>query len=204
LLTREEIDKIQFSTTRLREGYDQDEVDSFLDLVGPTFDELSAKANRFEADNGTLRGEIGRLRSQDTAAMQIIQSPAPPASAERVLVLADETAQRHIAEAEAEAAKIRAEAVAEHDTLLGLANSEAGQIRAAARAEAAGVTNSAASEATTLVAVAEAERQRILNQLESERAELEEAIEQLKAKRANYKSWLRAALNKIEQEEIDA
>lgn len=34
MLTPADIDSKQFATTRLREGYDQDEVDTFLDQVG--------------------------------------------------------------------------------------------------------------------------------------------------------------------------
>lgn len=177
MITREEIDTIQFSTTRVREGYVQDEVDDFLDRVGPAFDELDAAKRKFETDNQTLRSEIARLRDMGTSDLTLYKPP--PATGERILALAEETAQRHIGEAVTEADRIRADA-----------NAEAGQVRASARAEASGI-----------VAAAESDRQRILNELESARVELVEQIEHLKAKRSNYKSWLKAALNNIEQEE---
>lgn len=180
LTTREEIDRIQFSTTRLKEGYVQDEVDDFLDRVGDGWGALEAQNRKLEDDNGHLREQVRKLATMDTAQFPAVQPP--PATAERVLQLADETAQRHISEAVSEAGRIHSDA-----------NAEAGQVKAAARAEAAGI-----------VSVAEAERQKVLNELETARAELAEQIETLKAKRSNYKTWLRAALNNIEQEEIDA
>jgi DivIVA domain-containing protein len=175
LITRKEIDSKRFKTTRIKEGYDQEEVDDFLDRVASDFGELDATKRTFEADNLALRGEVSRLRDFGTMTIPtVVAGPppqAPPATAERILALADETAQKHIGEA----------------------ISEADGIVAAARARAEGI-----------VTGAEAERQKILNQLESERVELADQIDLLKVKRASYKNYLREALNKMEQEDVDA
>lgn len=171
MITPADINQKQFSTTRIKEGYDQEEVDGFLDLVEVALTKALSERNEWERTAEELRKRLDNLsRNEDTTPTQVLPL-TPVGGAEKILVAAQRTAD--LVEAEA--------------------NAEAGRIRAAARAEADNVRNTA-----------ESERQRILNQLESERVELEEKIEGLKAKRSNYKTWLRAALAKIEEEESDA
>ncbi|WP_432112878.1 DivIVA domain-containing protein [Streptomyces sp. S1] len=160
-----DIDTKQFGTTRLKEGYDQNEVDDFLDLVAADFRAALTRAAALEVENARLKRTVDSVKAEAVTSVL----PVPPASgAERILVAAQRTADQVEADA----------------------NAEAGRIRAAARAEADNVK-----------ATAEGERQSVLNRLETERAELEEKIQLLKAKRSNYKGWLRAALTKLEEEE---
>lgn len=167
MITPADIDKKKFGTTRLKEGYDQDEVDAFLDAVAEEYGQVLTRLARFESDNEILRR---KLENASADAVTAVIPASPSVGASRLLVAAQETADRVEAEA----------------------NAEAGRIRAAAR-----------TEADNIRAVAEADRQRTLNKLATEQAELEERIEALKAKRSNYKSWLRAALNKLEEEEAN-
>ncbi len=165
MITPAIINAQQFTSTRLKGGYDPTEVDVFLDKVEVAL--ASALAERDSALKEVER--LKRLLEQATSeAPTTVMNLTPAGSAEKILVAAQRTAEQVEAEA----------------------NAEAGQIRAAARAEADNVRMNA-----------ESERQRILNQLETERGELAEKIEVLKSKRAGYKSWLKAALTKIEEEE---
>jgi DivIVA domain-containing protein len=171
-----DINRKQFTSTRLKEGYDQTEVDTFLDQVEEDYASVIAERDRLIREVNLLKRKLANSSSE--AQTQVI--PATPAgSAEKILVAAQRTAEQVEQEA----------------------NAEAGQIRAAARAEADNIRTTARSEASELRDNAEAERQRILNQLKTEQTQLEENIEILKSKRAGYKSWLRAALARIEEEE---
>lgn len=168
MISPADIDNKQFGTTRIKEGYDQIEVDSFLDLVAADYRAALAKVSELEASVVRLRSDLA-VASRASEAVTTVLPPVPAAAgAERILAAAQRTADQVEAEA----------------------NMEAGKIRAVARAEADSIKNTA-----------EAERQAILNRLEAERSDLAEKIEMLKARRANYKSWLRAALSNIEQEE---
>src|SRR6058998_2906146 len=75
-LTPEDVQNKRFSTVRFKEGYDEEEVDAFLDEV--------------EAELRRLLGENADFRSR-------------PAAALRTLLLAQRTADEAIAEAKAEA-----------------------------------------------------------------------------------------------------
>ena len=55
MIDPQSIEEVQFKATRLKEGYDQDEVDAFLDRVA------DALRNAL-ASNGSLEAEVQRLR----------------------------------------------------------------------------------------------------------------------------------------------
>src|SRR4051795_5494039 len=109
-LTPEDVQNKRFTTVRFKEGYDEEEVDGFLDEV--------------EAELRRLLTENSDLRTRPTpAAPAVVQAPPPPppppaaARAEepqeaalRTLLLADRTADEAIAEAKAEADQILAAA----------------------------------------------------------------------------------------------
>jgi DivIVA domain-containing protein len=174
-----DINRKQFGSTRLKEGYDQNEVDEFLDRVEEDYASVIAERDRLLREVALLRRKLDQMTHKASEADTQVMPATPVGSAEKILVAAQRTAEQVEQEA----------------------NAEAGQIRAAARAEADNIRTTARSEATELRDNAEAERQRILNQLKTEQTQLEENIEILKSKRAGYKSWLRAALARIEEEE---
>lgn len=176
MITPADIDKKEFGATRLREGYDQNEVDDFLDQVVAAYSAVIAERNRLAEEVTLLRR---RLEAASSEAATTVLPTTPAGSAEKILVAAQKTAEQVEADA----------------------NTEAGQIKAAARAEADDIRLAARREATDLRESAETERQRILNQLKTQQTELEESIEILKSKRSGYKSWLRASLSRIEEEE---
>src|SRR3954465_3506201 len=116
-LTPEDVQNKRFSTVRFKEGYDEEEVDAFLDEV--------------EAELRRLLGENTDLRSSPAAAAPpIAAAPAPPPAAQpppapppapppraapaedpseaalRTLLLAQRTADEAIAQAKQEADQI--------------------------------------------------------------------------------------------------
>ena len=106
-LTPEDVQKKQFSTVRFKEGYDEEEVDAFLD-------EVEAELRRLIAENSSL----ARQTQQPAAAAPTPAAPAAPAppaedpneTALRTLLLAQRTADEAIAQARAEAEQVVAQA----------------------------------------------------------------------------------------------
>lgn len=105
-LNPDEVRNKQFSTTRLKQGYDEGEVDAFLDdLVAPEMERLTAEIR-------ALRGPLA-LTAADAAPGQ---APTVPVAeqASLLLVLAEKTAEEYTSAAKAEADDLltRAEAQA--------------------------------------------------------------------------------------------
>jgi DivIVA domain-containing protein len=126
-LTPEDVQKKQFSTVRFKEGYDEEEVDAFLD-------EVEAELRRLLGENQSL----SRTASAAPAAAAPVAPAAPPPPAEdpnetalRTLLLAQRTADEAIAQAKAEAEQV----VAQARVRAGSIESQAQQQHAAAMAE---------------------------------------------------------------------
>ncbi|CAM5226349.1 Cell cycle protein GpsB [Streptomyces griseoloalbus] len=76
-LTPEDVRNKQFTTVRLREGYDQDEVDAFLD-------EVEAELTRLLRENEDLRAKLAaatRAAAQNQQNMRKPPGTAGPAAA---------------------------------------------------------------------------------------------------------------------------
>lgn len=122
-----DIDKKEFKTTRVKGGYDQDEVDNFLDAVGVQWSkdlEIIAKQ----------QDELIRLRRQLKEAQaiadaydvtQTIPAPSPAESATRILEFAQRTADEVMAAAKADADSLKAATDNECGDLLGRSRAQA-------------------------------------------------------------------------------
>ncbi len=121
-LTASDVANKQFTTVKLREGYNMEEVDSFLDEV--------------EGELGRLHREIDDLTARLAAAPAQVAAPAPVAepvpvpvvaavapassdSAVKMLELAQKTADEYVATAKMEGDRIVAEARAAHARTMG-------------------------------------------------------------------------------------
>ncbi|MCX6419225.1 MAG: DivIVA domain-containing protein [Actinobacteria bacterium] len=136
-LTPEEVRNKQFTTVRLREGYDEDEVDAFLD-------EIEAELARLLSENDELRQRAASgpaaasstptptapaggpspvptavptpvafpavVTQTETAPLPVQNTAAPAEAAARVLELAQRTADELLAQSRAEADRLLAEA----------------------------------------------------------------------------------------------
>ena len=68
-LTPEDVSTKRFTPTRLREGYDQGEVDQFLD-------EVEAELGRLLKENEQLRSRAGAAAGDDAAGASTATAPA--------------------------------------------------------------------------------------------------------------------------------
>ncbi|HEY1822067.1 MAG TPA: DivIVA domain-containing protein [Trebonia sp.] len=210
-LTPADVRNKQFSTTRLRPGYDEEEVDAFLD-------EVEAELDRLIQENEELRAKLAEvLRGGGKPAMalssplsdprpdtmvsepqmeQPMRRPEPmmmehrPYQAEdnmdtaaRVLSLAQQTADQAIADARREA-----------DETLGRARREADEVLTKARRQAEQITGDARARAESLERDAQERHRQAMGSLVTQREELERRVDDLRAFEREYRSRLKAYL----------
>jgi DivIVA domain-containing protein len=211
-LTPADVRNKQFSTTRLRPGYDEEEVDAFLD-------EVEAELDRLIQENEELRAKLAEvLRGGKSAAVPALSSPlsdpkpdvmAPESrmeperrqpepvmmgggmpriednmdTAARVLSLAQQTADQAIADARREA-----------DETLGRARREADEVLTKARRQAEQITGDARARAESLERDAQERHRQAMGSLVQTREELERRVDDLRAFEREYRSRLKAYL----------
>jgi DivIVA domain-containing protein len=207
-LTPADVRNKQFSTTRLRPGYDEEEVDAFLD-------EVEGELDRLIQENEELRAKLAEvLRGGGKPGIPALSSPlsdsrsdmAPPEqpmeyrrpepmmersdhvgdnmdTAARVLSLAQQTADQAIADARREA-----------DETLGRARREADDVLTKARRQAEQITGDARARAESLERDAQERHRQAMGSLVTSREELERRVDDLRAFEREYRSRLKAYL----------
>jgi DivIVA domain-containing protein len=211
-LTPADVRNKQFSTTRLRPGYDEEEVDAFLD-------EVEAELDRLIQENEELRAKLAEvLRGGGKPAMALsspLSDPRPDTmmsepptmveqpmrrpepmqfdrpyhaednmdTAARVLSLAQQTADQAIADARREA-----------DETLGRARREADEVLTKARRQAEQITGDARARAESLERDAQERHRQAMGSLVTQREELERRVDDLRAFEREYRSSLKAYL----------
>jgi DivIVA domain-containing protein len=118
LLTAEDVREKQFSKTKYREGFDQDEVDDFLDVVADTIEQLTQERDRLEEQVRELKNKEPDLAADFMrAATDTTNPPAPQSLLAMAQKLHDEYVrsgqdekERIIFDAKTEADRIRARA----------------------------------------------------------------------------------------------
>jgi DivIVA domain-containing protein len=217
-LTPADVRNKQFSTTRLRPGYDEEEVDAFLD-------EVEAELDRLIQENEELRAKLAEcLRGKVPAMAAPIVEPKPDLApvhepmrhepepkpepmpsfssqpsgednmdtAARVLALAQQTADQAIADARREA-----------DETLGRARREAEEILGKARRQADQIVSEARARAAQLDQDAQDRHRQVMGSLVQQREDLERDVDNLRAfereYRARLKVYLEGQLRDLEQ-----
>jgi DivIVA domain-containing protein len=210
-LTPADVRNKQFSTTRLRPGYDEEEVDAFLD-------EVEAELDRLLQENEELRAKLAEVLRGGKSAVPALSSPlsdpkpevmAPEPrleperrqpepvmmgerkphiednmdTAARVLSLAQQTADQAIADARREA-----------DETLGRARREADEVLTKARRQAEQITGDARARAESLERDAQERHRQAMGSLVQTREELERRVDDLRAFEREYRSRLKAYL----------
>ncbi|WP_285248975.1 DivIVA domain-containing protein [Pseudarthrobacter sp. efr-133-R2A-89] len=201
-LTPEDVVNKRFQPTKFREGYDQDEVDDFLD-------EIVVELRRLNQENDELRKKLADAGSSvpasTTAAPVVEKVPAP--------VKSDKDEAREKAEAEAKAAEASkkkevepaapvAAAPAAPAASTPSAESAAGLLAMAqqmhdrhvaeGQAQKDKIIAEAQIEASSLVNDAQEKSRKILGALEQQRSVLERKVEQLRGFERDYRSRLKA------------
>ncbi|WP_461189824.1 DivIVA domain-containing protein [Arthrobacter sp. Z4-13] len=203
-LTPEDVVNKRFQPTKFREGYDQDEVDDFLD-------EIVVELRRLNQENDELRKKLSEAGSSvpaGSAAAPVVEKvPAP--------VKSDKDEAREKAEAEAKAAEERkkkdvqpaapvaaAPVAAAPAAPTSSAESAAGLLAMAqqmhdrhvadGQAQKDKIIAEAQIEASSLVNDAQEKSRKILGALEQQRSVLERKVEQLRGFERDYRSRLKA------------
>jgi DivIVA domain-containing protein len=216
-LTPEDVQNKEFTTVRLREGYDMQEVDDFLD-------EVQAELERTQRENEELRDKLAAVtRGGGVAALEPMTSrpteaPKPPPSAAmpdptlstgpqavggqpseaaaKVLALAQKTADQLVADAKEEADRLLSDAQQRADKIDAELKAKVGKIEAEARQRAEAMEQEAAQR-----------RQEVFGALESEAAQLERRRDELRdferEYRSRLKAYLQAELRKLETGAVD-
>jgi DivIVA domain-containing protein len=211
-LTPSDVRNKQFSTTRLRPGYDEAEVDAFLD-------EIETEFSRLIQENEELRSKLAESLRGSRPAVPAMSAPPPapepemlapqmlgapaavrdqerwpePAVREpagydmnsitRVLSLAQQTADQAVADARREA-----------DDTLGRARREAGDILNKARHQAEQITSDAQARSESLERDAQERYRQALGSLMQQREDLERRVDDLGAFEREHRGRLRAYL----------
>ena len=139
MIDPQDIERVEFATTRLKAGYDPDEVDNFLDRVAADYRSVLSSNALHEQDNARLKRRVAELerRADDTPTTQLpVVAPDPTAAAGRLLDLAQRTADEVIAQAQAEAVAIQQRADESARDTLNEAVEEGNKRKRAAEAEA--------------------------------------------------------------------
>ena len=195
-LTPEDVVNKRFQPTKFREGYDQDEVDDFLD-------EIVVELRRLNQENDELRRRISELQSSG-AEGQAVPAPVAAAPAPVVEEKAVEPAPKkeepvkeeaapvtgHVATAES-AAGVLAMAQRLHDEYVSAGVEQRDKIIAEAQIEANGMVNEA-----------EEKSRKTLTALEQQKTVLERKVEQLRGferdYRARLKTYIEGQLRELE------
>lgn len=206
-LTPEDVVNKRFQPTKFREGYDQDEVDDFLD-------EIVVELRRLNQENDELRKKLaesgsGVPASSAASAPVVEKVPAPvkadkveaPAKAE-VEANAADAGKKKEAEPVAPVAAVPAAAPAAPAGSTVSAESAAGLLAMAQQMHDRHVADGqsqkdkiiaeAQIEASSLVNDAQEKSRKILGALEQQRSVLERKVEQLRGFERDYRSRLKA------------
>ncbi|GAA3759225.1 DivIVA domain-containing protein [Spinactinospora alkalitolerans] len=215
-LTPADVRNKQFSTTRLRPGYDEEEVDAFLD-------EVESELDRLIQENEELRGKLAEclrgkvppagmndFQPQEPQQQQMPPEPPPqpepprpepvkqpeqmPAMANMGLPGAEEnmdTAARVLALAQQTADQAISDARREADETLGRARHEADDILGKARRQAEQIVNEARARSENLDRDAQERHRQVMGSLVQQREELEHKVSELKDFEREYRSRLK-------------
>jgi DivIVA domain-containing protein len=180
-LTPEDVRNKQFTTVRLREGYDEDEVDAFLD-------EVEAELTRLYKESADLRAQLAtaQTRPQSKSAPPVPAAPAREAApvqaaasagdgadaATRILQLAQRTADEAVSEARSKSDRIINEARGQADKMLSEARSRSEAMDREGRER----------------------QQAMVGSLEQQRVDLERQVENLRAFEREYRTRLKSYL----------
>ncbi|HZB47642.1 MAG TPA: DivIVA domain-containing protein [Mycobacteriales bacterium] len=209
-LTPADVHNVAFKKPPIgKRGYDEDEVDAFLDLI-------EAELARLIEENNDLKQQVDDmarsgppmqggqpLRQPPPPPEPMPMAPPPQAMAPRidensqvvkVLAMAQETAEKYVSDAKTEADRMIGDARSTADRMIGEARSKADAMVGDARTQAASLEREARGKATSLVQDAERKHNEIIGGLEQRKAALDKSIEGLRTFEREYRTRLKSYL----------
>lgn len=203
LLTADDVLNKKFQSVKFREGYDQIEVDEFLDEVVATIYSLTVENNELKEQLAAAGERIEEMSSGVAVAPE-----APVVAVEETVV---EEAPEPIVEPEPESAPeapqaVEALAPAPVDdpqtatSMLSLAQRLHDEYIDDGKAEAQRIIGEANTKAEEIVAGANAQRDEVLSQLAQEQGGLEESINQLREFEGDYRKAISEHLQGLLQQ----
>ena len=187
LLTADDVLNKKFQATKFREGYEQDEVDEFLDEVVEAMRQL-------EAENADLKAKLeaaNRRVAQLGEGAALPSAPASPVSPSPV------QAEPALSMPAVSAGDTGAQGPAAASGMLELAQRLHDEHVANGKAEGERIVTEARSTGEQIVREAEDQRNRTLAQLEKERAALEQKIDELRRFESDYRTRLKSYLQNL-------
>jgi DivIVA domain-containing protein len=224
LLTADDVLNKKFQATKFREGYDQDEVDDFLDEVVNTLRAVQAEKEELETKLAAAERRVAELSragaSADvedaaqptethaapaaaapaapaaTAAVPASDAPAPAESAPAESAPA-ESAPAESAPAESAPAAARQSEPESATAMLQLAQKVHDDYVRSGKEESDRLINEAKAQSTRIVREAEETSHRTLSSLEQERSLLERKIDELRVFERDYRTRLKSYLENL-------
>lgn len=202
-LTPADVHNVAFKKPSIgKRGYDEDEVDAFLDVV-------EAELARLIEENAELKGKGDQGGGQT---VPLVKAAAPEAAsmsageahtaAARLLGLAQETADKLTGEARAEAERVTGEANAHAEQTVAEAKSQAEALLSDATARAEATERDSLTKAENLDRDAKTRYDEAIGKLNSDRVGLEKKIEDLRGYEKEYrgrlKSWISDQLAQLD------
>ncbi|XCB30322.1 DivIVA domain-containing protein [Arcanobacterium hippocoleae] len=187
LLTEHDVVNMRFKEPkRVEEGYDQDEVDFFLDQVAETIAQLTKDKADLESQ---LKGAQVRVLELEHAAGEAIPAPVhqEPTAADQTATFTSMPNEGVSDEAKS-AAGVLALAQRLHDEYIANGKSESDRM-----------ISEAESERTRIITEAEEVHNRTLTKLEEERSVMERKISELREFERDYRSRLKHYLESLLQ-----
>lgn len=202
LLTAEDVYNKTFQAVRLREGYDQDEVDDFLDEVVATLRVMTAENTELhqkleaadrriaELSRGGARPAVAEAPPAETPA----PAPAPVAEAPTPAPAPVAAAPVAAAATPAPAATARLNEPESATGMLALAQKLHDDYVQSGQEAGDRLVSDAKTQAARIVREAEQKSNQTLGQLEQERAVLERKIDELRVFERDYRTRLKSYL----------
>ena len=197
-LTPEDVINKRFQPTKFREGYDQDEVDDFLDEIVAELRRLNEENDHLRKQVETAGGQVSAEQRDGSAASapvapekpadvsettQVSETSAPVSAAASTAPAAAEAAQPSTASAES-AAGVLAMAQKLHDEYVAQGRSERERLISEGRAQA-----------DKLVSDGKRTKEETLSTLEKEKSRLEASVNDLRTFERDYRSNLKDFIN---------
>lgn len=183
-LSPQDVASKEFLTVRLREGYDMQEVDEFLD-------EVEAELRRLNDENEQLRqGLLPAAAPATDEASSDVDAARKAADEARLTDAELQAAARDHADAPAAALTILTHAQTAADNLVNEAQARADELVTGATEKAETLVGEATERSQRLDAETEERRANLMGELQREESELRARLEDLRAHEREYRSRL--------------